>query len=70
MMPIDRDPIPRDAERQGNLIKTGTTERIVRGRHETVPTVMVIKADDQTAADRYISHFATCTNPQRFRRNR
>lgn len=67
-MPIDRDPVPADAERPGNLIKTGVTEVMRNGRHETVPTVMVVKPDDPTPAARYISHFATCPNSKSHRK--
>lgn len=55
MMPIDSEPNP-----EGNVIKTGTAQRMVRGRMETVQTVMVVKPDDPTPLDRFMPHFATC----------
>lgn len=59
-MPVDTEPSGR-----GNV-------RIVEGRRGETPTAITLKMDDLRAAREekeilYLSHYATCPNPERFR---
>lgn len=64
-MPIDPNPDPK-----GNLVRIGMAEVVNPStlRHERVPIMGVVKADDPTPAARYISHFATCPHADKLRR--
>lgn len=62
-MPIDAEPVP-----DGNIIMTGRTVRTRGGR--LTPEVGYLTEGTLFPSDatRYVSHFATCTHPEQFRK--
>lgn len=60
-IPLDAEPVPA-----GNIVDTG--QRLADGRL----LMRILKGAEEApaGATRYVSHFATCTDPERFRRPR
>ena len=65
LMPIDPDPVAG-----GNVILDGTARHQRSGRE--YPAAFVLAGTDTPLGDpaRFVSHFATCPNAERFRRPR
>ena len=62
-MPIDAEPVAN-----GNLIKSHSVDRTYRGRRRSVTVVAYIGPAEETAKERFVSHFATCPHRDHHRK--